>query len=839
MDWRKWRHTVATIVGIIVCSIGTPAQAADPVWLQQSAIERIDGFIQHFRKTGDFRSRVNELHRAEADLVTSNQAFATRKDWANVAHGLVRLGDIARMQSNWDIAMARYKEAGAAARRARNTVLQARAFLGSARSELSRKNLGAAASHIAKAIPLAEAGGDKKYLFDVLNLAGEIQIAQGDLNAAAETLNRALAGASGLKDDGRLFYGYLGRAEVYQKRAERCDYERDFDPCLEAVTQSRADYTEALRLARQLGYTGLASMTQDFLSRLALREQMIRSQAELHRSTLGAQVFAPKTQKDVLVTEHFVTEPGLPPALESFYRTAKAEEAQAGGFANVAAARSRYVDGLMRQAKGDHEAALALFLEAVKILERDRGQLRDERDRGTFFEDKVEIYHAAILELLERRRHAEAFELMERARARVMSDLLASRNIGLASAADRVLYAESLRLRSEIAARQGQLLTLATDTKAAARRTQVTQETERLESRYSQLMSRLAREAPHLNALLVSQPASLRALQQSMKKERYEVLEYLVLEHAVILWHVSADAVHVRNVFLPRTQVINKVKQFNASLSEVSKPFDARAAQELYMFLIQPAKSWIKSERLVVIPHEDLNYLPFQALQNPDDGRFVGEHYALSVAPSATVLLGLKAGAATAGASLLAVADPDLVAGQDEAQAVAKLYPKRSKLAIDPLAKESDVKRWIGEAEVVHLSVHGKFNATEPLLSYLKLARGDTDDGQLSAAEMFGLPLARSRLVVLSACETGKAHATHASELLGMQRALLFAGANTLVLSYWPVDSDATAVFMQAFHQTVQSSTPAVAARTALKAVKNQKAYTHPYYWSAFMVVGR
>jgi CHAT domain-containing protein len=285
--------------------------------------------------------------------------------------------------------------------------------------------------------------------------------------------------------------------------------------------------------------------------------------------------------------------------------------------------------------------------------------------------------------------------------------------------------------------------------------------------------------------------------------------------------------------------VIEKVKKFNASLSDSSQPFDAHTAQELYRFLVQPAKSWIKSERLVVIPHEDLNYLPFQALQNPDDGRFAGEQYALSVAPSATVLLGLKPGVATAGASLLAVADPDLVAGQDEAQAVAKLYPQRSKLVIDPLAKETDVKRWIGEAEVVHLSVHGKFNATEPLLSYLKLARSDSDDGQLSAAEMFGLPLARSRLVVLSACETGKAQATHASELLGMQRALLFAGANTLVLSYWPVDSDATAVFMQAFHQAVQSSPPAVAARVALRAVKKQKAYAHPYFWSAFMVVGR
>ena len=53
---------------------------------------------------------------------------------------------------------------------------------------------------------------------------------------------------------------------------------------------------------------------------------------------------------------------------------------------------------------------------------------------------------------------------------------------------------------------------------------------------------------------------------------------------------------------------------------------------------------------------------------------------------------------------------------------------------------------------------------------------------KLTAAEMFGLPLEQSRLVVLSACETGQAQATHANEVLGMVRALLYAGANTLDL---------------------------------------------------------
>ncbi len=66
---------------------------------------------------------------------------------------------------------------------------------------------------------------------------------------------------------------------------------------------------------------------------------------------------------------------------------------------------------------------------------------------------------------------------------------------------------------------------------------------------------------------------------------------------------------------------------------------------------------------------------------------------------------------------------------------------------------------------------------------------------------MFGLALDKSRLVVLSACETGRAEATHGNEILGMVRALIYAGADTLVLSSWKVDSEATALWMQTFYE--------------------------------------
>jgi len=144
----------------------------------------------------------------------------------------------------------------------------------------------------------------------------------------------------------------------------------------------------------------------------------------------------------------------------------------------------------------------------------------------------------------------------------------------------------------------------------------------------------------------------------------------------------------------------------------------------------------------------------------------------------------------------------------------------------------------VGGYDIMHLSVHGKFE-TEPLLSYLKFGGSGQDDGQLTAAEMFGLPLDQARLVVLSACETGKAKVTGGNEVLGMMRALIYAGAGSLVLSYWPVQSDATALWMESFYRAAQSVPPAEAARQALQAVKSRPEYKNPYFWAAFMTVSR
>jgi CHAT domain-containing protein/Tfp pilus assembly protein PilF len=116
--------------------------------------------------------------------------------------------------------------------------------------------------------------------------------------------------------------------------------------------------------------------------------------------------------------------------------------------------------------------------------------------------------------------------------------------------------------------------------------------------------------------------------------------------------------------------------------------------------------------------------------------------------------------------------------------------------------------------------------------------RAGEEDGILYADELAGVDLWGTRLAVLSACETGLGTATASEGLLGLRRALVGAGTQTQVLSLWNVDDDATRDLMTAFYQALRSGQGRAQAlrhaQTSLRAGR----YTHPSYWSAFVVYG-
>ena len=114
---------------------------------------------------------------------------------------------------------------------------------------------------------------------------------------------------------------------------------------------------------------------------------------------------------------------------------------------------------------------------------------------------------------------------------------------------------------------------------------------------------------------------------------------------------------------------------------------------------------------------------------------------------------------------------------------------------------------------------------------------GSMDDGILTALEVSGMDLWGTKLVVLSACETGLGDLKQGEGVYGLRRAILIAGAETEVISLWPVSDQATAFLMIDFYKRLLSGNGRMGSLREAQ-LKIMKTLNHPYYWAAFIPVG-
>lgn len=115
----------------------------------------------------------------------------------------------------------------------------------------------------------------------------------------------------------------------------------------------------------------------------------------------------------------------------------------------------------------------------------------------------------------------------------------------------------------------------------------------------------------------------------------------------------------------------------------------------------------------------------------------------------------------------------------------------------------------------------------------------NVEDGVLLAEEIATMDLTGTDLVVLSACETGLGEIT-SEGVFGLQRAFKKAGVQTLIMSLWKVDDNATSLFMRTFYkQWLGGKSKHAAFLDAQAAVRECKEhdYSNPYYWASFIML--
>jgi CHAT domain-containing protein/Tfp pilus assembly protein PilF len=136
-------------------------------------------------------------------------------------------------------------------------------------------------------------------------------------------------------------------------------------------------------------------------------------------------------------------------------------------------------------------------------------------------------------------------------------------------------------------------------------------------------------------------------------------------------------------------------------------------------------------------------------------------------------------------------------------------------------------------------------HADNPLLrSGLALAGanqsgGGNTDGILTALEAAGLDLWGTKLVVLSACDTGVGEVRNGDGVYGLRRAFVLAGAESQVISLWPVSDRSTRDLVVGYYKALlQGEGRGEAMRQVQLQLLKDKLHRHPYYWAGFIQTG-
>jgi CHAT domain-containing protein len=261
-----------------------------------------------------------------------------------------------------------------------------------------------------------------------------------------------------------------------------------------------------------------------------------------------------------------------------------------------------------------------------------------------------------------------------------------------------------------------------------------------------------------------------------------------------------------------------------SSVYEKVKQLDVAAFDKFFAPFIAPIREWAQpDEMLWLVPHDVLHYVPLHALHL--DSEYLIARHPIFYTPSASVMKYCQAKRTNRPrlhALVLGDAKDNLFFARQEAQMVAKLFQTQPYLG--GAATKEMFKARVAEdkatLDVLHLACHGEFNSIQPLRSGIVLAKNGTDDA-LTAEEIFGMEF-NADLVVLSACESGVNERRPGDELIGLTRALIYAGTPSVLVTLWQVDDLSTLLLMERFYaELAHSASKAQALQRAQLALVN------------------
>lgn len=303
-----------------------------------------------------------------------------------------------------------------------------------------------------------------------------------------------------------------------------------------------------------------------------------------------------------------------------------------------------------------------------------------------------------------------------------------------------------------------------------------------------------------------------------MSDARTILAEFLVTDQATVLQLVRSDSDEpaVETIPLGRRELRRLVRD-TLTVGGPTSRFrfrDPSAWTEPLSMLIEPVSRRCEPGDVVwLVPHDVLHHVPMHALDT-GAGPLI-ERNPVCYSPSASVMRYCRAKSYRDRGPVLVYADsrPDtpLIHAYGQAGVLSRLYgdrvTSRVRAAATVGALADDLREHADGIGVLHLACHGYFTGDDPLRSGLLLAPEPGGDGLLTVERILGMRIP-AELITLSACASGVSETQAGDELIGLTRALIYAGAASVVVSLWAVDDLSTSMFMGHFYTALAAGTP-------------------------------
>jgi tetratricopeptide (TPR) repeat protein len=508
--------------------------------------------------------------------------------------------------------------------------------------------------------------------------------------------------------------------------------------------------------------------------------------------------------------------------------------------------------GQSEEASGNTELARQAYEQAFKKLEDLRSHLGKEELKIAFLKNKLAVYEGLVVTSLAvsfgLRAQREAFGYIEQAKSRSLADLIAFRASSISSREPEEISPamgefRDLRQKLNWTYHQIELEELNPTGSSRDRIQQLRQLSRRYEDALVKAFSQVQNVDREFASLQNAKTVSVEELQRILPPNTL-LLEYYTARNRFYVCLVSrkefkivplGGVVEVREKLRLLQLQLAKFRLGADYIRRLEKPLlQATQAhlEELYTYLIAPIRDQISAEHLIIVPHSFLHYLPFHALS--DGERYLIDDFSVSYAPSSSIFaVCQEKGKAGIDGDTLVMAVPDARAPfiEEEARFVASAMGS-AKLFMGAEATEERLRTYGPESRFIHIATHGYFRQDNPMFSSIRLG-----NSLLSLFDLYQLHF-DAELVTLSGCGTGMNVVIGGDELIGLVRGLLYAGAQTLMVSLWEVHDQSTAEFMRDFYQDYKvSANKANALRNAMLKLKQK--HRHPYYWAAFALVGK